>query len=84
MRARFERFSNLSSDPKIESKIGLQYGQYKVIYDRVLRRSWIYDTIKDPNEKIDLAKSHPQVLDLMMGRLKQWIRMQGWILQQLK
>jgi len=80
-----KKFKELTSEgKKYTPKIALQRGRYKIIYDRTLRRAWVYDIQDDPYEQRDLAGSDPELLDKMKMALDSWHARQGWIIEQLE
>jgi hypothetical protein len=81
IRKRFHEISTKGS--RYSPKIGLQYGDHKLVYDRTLRRYWLYNTAKDPAEQHNLAKEKPEVLEQMKQRLNDWQVVQAWVVDRL-
>lgn len=81
---RLERFEALSADAMFASKIALWRGDDKLIYDRVLRRSWLFDVARDPWEHQDLAAARPAELARMQAHLDDWLRQQAWVIDALR
>ncbi|MBA2662346.1 MAG: sulfatase-like hydrolase/transferase [Bradymonadaceae bacterium] len=82
--AMFEKYRQISIEGEgYAPKIGLQYGDEKIIYDRVLERYWLYDIVADPYERVDLAQDEPERLEIMKSRLEDWTVLQSWVATQL-
>lgn len=79
-----KKFKELTSGgKKYTPKIALQRGRHKIIYDRTLRRAWVFDIVDDPYEQEDLAGSNPDLLEEMKKALDSWHARQGWVIEQL-
>ncbi|MFW6053527.1 MAG: sulfatase-like hydrolase/transferase, partial [Persicimonas sp.] len=79
-----EAFHKISTEgSRYAPKIALQYGPHKLVYDRMLRRYWLYDTERDPMEKNDLSEERPELLETMKARLDDWALAQNWAIDQL-
>lgn len=79
-----KRFRETTSKGKYSPKIGLQFGDEKLIKDMLLGRVWIYDIKKDPNEKKDLSSSDPDRKKAMEDRLQNWVDQQSFIIGELE
>ena len=64
-------------------KVGLQYGDEKVIRDMLLERTWLYDVRADPQETRDLWHAEPERRAELASRLDEWRRRQAWVVRQL-
>ena len=77
-------FHRISTDGHGYSpKIGLQHGEHKLIYDRLLNTYWLYDVGEDPQEQYDLYHEEPQKAEMMVERLQQWKTLQGEVVRRL-
>ncbi len=77
-------FHKISTEgSRYSPKIALQYGPHKLVYDRMLRHYWLYDTRSDPAEQHDLSEERPELLETMKVRLDEWALAQSWAIEQL-
>jgi arylsulfatase A-like enzyme len=69
------RFVSVRADDRQAEKTAFKYavidGRYKLIVDRVAKRSELYDLENDPGERENLADSHPELLGRMQALLEQ-------------
>ncbi len=81
LRREFHRISTRGQ--RYSPKIGIQQGDYKLIYDRLLQRSWLYNIAEDPGEEYDLYTEKPEVAEKMKERLQYWNLLQGEVVRRL-
>ena len=83
-RALRRRFREISTDgQRYSPKVGLQQGDYKIVYDRLLQKSWLYNIAEDPQESRDISEEQPEKAQLMVKRLQNWHQLQDEIVQSL-
>lgn len=73
-----ESFRRINEDGTYAPKIGLQHGRWKIVWDAMLDRYWLYDVSADPLERSDLSLSNPEELRAMRDRLARWRMEQAW------
>ena len=77
-------FHRISTDgQRYSPKIALQYGDHKIVYDRLLQRSWVYNIAEDPQERRNLVDEDPEIAEKMKRRLSIWNDLQGEVVRQL-
>ena len=54
-------------------KRAVRHPRYKLHYDRLTKKSQLYDLIEDPNEGNDVADIHPAMAGLLMQRLMEFM-----------
>lgn len=65
--------------------IGLIHNfQYKLIFDRPAGTYLLYDLIQDPKEMKNLADSHPERLEMMLQRLRDYVQPRKYFTGQIK
>lgn len=82
LRREFRRISEEASE--YSPKLAIEYGDYKLIYDRVTRQYSLFDIRSDPYELNDLAAEDPKTLARLRDEMDQWILRQSWIVHQLE
>ncbi len=77
-------FHRISTDgQRYSPKIGIQYGDHKLIYDRLLQRAWLYNIADDPREQRDLFDDEPETAQKMTELLRDWTLMQGEVVRSM-
>ena len=77
-------FRKISTDgQRYSPKVSLQQGDFKIVYDRLLQHSWLYNIAEDPKETEDLTLTDPVKAEKMEQRLQIWHQLQGDIVNQL-
>lgn len=54
-------------------KRAVRHPRYKLHYDRLTKRTQLYDLQNDPQEKIDAASEHASLVDSMLSQLKSFM-----------
>lgn len=72
-------FKTVLNEGRYSPKIALQYGAWKLHYDVTLDHFELFNMEKDPQERNDLAPSHPEQLAEMVERLRSWHYRQRWV-----
>lgn len=81
MESRFREITD--EQTRYAPKIALQYGDHKLIYDRILRQYWLYDIVADPYETRDLVDEDRATFLMMEDRLNAWFLKQSWVVDRL-
>jgi hypothetical protein len=77
-------FRKLNATGGYAPKLGIEREGWRLVYDTMLDRTWLYDTHTDPDEEHDLSATEPERRDDMRVRLDRWRARQAWVLQQLE
>lgn len=81
---RREAFRTINEVGAYSPKLGIEYDGWKLVYDTMLGRAWLYDLGADPMERQDLAARDPERVARMRERLETWRARQAWVLEQLE
>jgi arylsulfatase A-like enzyme len=54
-------------------KRAIRHQRYKLHYDRSSKETQLYDLSDDPEEKVDVAHKHTQLVDSMLSSLKDFM-----------
>jgi hypothetical protein len=63
---------------------GLYYGDHKLVYDRLRRRYWLFETADNGDPRVDVSGEKPEVFEQMKRRLREWRGRQTAIAHELE